>query len=142
MNNLRIVIDVNIIISALLFPKSKPDLALQKAQDTGDILMSSAIWIELQNVIIRPKFNRYISLEKREQFLRELYQTITPINNILETITDCRDAKDNKYLELAVTGKAQYIITGDNDLLVLNPFREISIIKPDDFLANIPKINN
>jgi putative PIN family toxin of toxin-antitoxin system len=137
MTNLRIVVDVNILISALLFPHSKPDLALQKAQDTGEILMSFPIWTELENVIARPKFNRYIQLEKREQFLRDLYQTITPINDILEKITDCRDTKDNKYLELAVTGKAEYLITGDNDLLVLNPFRGIKIIKPDDFLANV-----
>lgn len=137
MTNLRIVVDVNILISALLFPYSKPDLALQKAQDLGEILMSFPIWTELENVMARPKFNRYIQLEKREQFLRELYQTITPINDILETITDCRDPKDNKYLELAVTGKAQYIITGDNDLLILNPFREINIIKPDEFLKNV-----
>ncbi len=137
MTNLRIVIDVNIIISALLFPHSKPDLALQKAQDTGEILMSFPVWTELENVIARPKFNRYIQLEKREQFLRDLYQTITPINNILEKITDCRDPKDNKYLELAIAGSAQYIITGDNDLLVLNPFREIKIIKPDEFLLNV-----
>ena len=137
MTNLRIVIDVNVIVSALLFPYSKPDLALQKAQDHGDILMSMAIWIELENVIARSKFDRYIELEKRKQFMRELYQTITPINDISETIIDCRDSKDNKYLELAVTGKAQYIITGDKDLLVLNPFRGVNIIKPEEFLLNV-----
>ena len=56
---------------------------------------------------------------------------------ILETkfITNaCRDAKDNKYLELAVNGKAELIITGDKDLLVLNPFESISIITIEEFI--------
>jgi len=66
MTNFRIVVDVNIIISALLFPHSKPDLVLQKAQEIGDILMSFSIWTELENVIARPKFNCYIEVEKRE----------------------------------------------------------------------------
>jgi putative PIN family toxin of toxin-antitoxin system len=135
MSNIRIVIDVNVIISALIFPRSKPDLALQKAQDLGEILMSSEIWMELEKVTARPKFNRYIELKDRQKFLRDLYKTITPIVKLTERITECRDSKDNKYLELAISGKAQYIITGDNDLLVLNPFRQIKIIKPDDFLS-------
>jgi hypothetical protein len=137
MSNIRIVIDINIIVSALLFPNSKPDLALQKSLDIGDILISYSVWTELENVIVRPKFDRYISLEKRQKFLREFYQTVTIISNISETITDCRDPKDNKYLELAFTGKAKYLITGDNDLLVLNPFRGIKIIKPEEFLVNV-----
>ncbi|MGI0480998.1 putative toxin-antitoxin system toxin component, PIN family [Geminocystis sp. CENA526] len=137
MSNIRIVIDINIIVSALLFPNSKPDLALQKSLDIGDILISYSVWTELENVIVRPKFDRYISLEKRQKFLREFYQTVTIITNISETITDCRDPKDNKYLELAFIGKAKYLITGDNDLLVLNPFRGIEIIKPEEFLVNV-----
>ncbi|WP_079680589.1 putative toxin-antitoxin system toxin component, PIN family [Planktothrix sp. PCC 11201] len=54
-----------------------------------------------------------------------------------KSIEECRDPKDNKYLELAVSGNADYIITGDKDLLVLNPFRAISIITVDQFLLLI-----
>lgn len=49
-------------------------------------------------------------------------------------INACRDEKDNKFLELAINGNADFIITGDNDLLVLNPFENIAIIKPDVFI--------
>jgi putative PIN family toxin of toxin-antitoxin system len=49
-------------------------------------------------------------------------------------ITECRDPKDNKFLELAVAGNADCIVTGDNDLLVLNPFRNIRIITPKEFI--------
>jgi putative PIN family toxin of toxin-antitoxin system len=134
MSKLRIVLDVNVIISALLFPNSKPNQALQKAQDLGDILMSPEVWTELEKVTARPKFNRYLDLEDRQKFLLDLYNTITPIIDLKETITECRDPKDNKYLELAVSGNADYLITGDEDLLVLNPFRRINIINVNNFL--------
>lgn len=52
-----------------------------------------------------------------------------------ETISECRDPKDNKFLELAFSGKADCIISGDDDLLVMNPFREIPIITPSEFLS-------
>jgi putative PIN family toxin of toxin-antitoxin system len=52
-----------------------------------------------------------------------------------ETIQDCRDSRDNKFLELAVEAKASYVITGDKDLLILNPFRNISTLTPADFLS-------
>ncbi len=54
---------------------------------------------------------------------------------ITETVTDCRDAKDNKFLELALSGEADYIVSGDEDLLILSPFRGISILTPREFLA-------
>ena len=53
---------------------------------------------------------------------------------VTQTITIYRDIKDNKFLELAMEGKADYIITGDQDLLILNPFNNIEIITPRDFL--------
>lgn len=53
----------------------------------------------------------------------------------LEQIEECRDPKDNKILEVAVEGKADVIVTGDKDLLVLHPFRGIPIIGPAEFLA-------
>lgn len=55
-----------------------------------------------------------------------------------EAITICRDPKDNKLLELAVSGNANFLVTGDKDLLVLNPFRGIEIIVPRDFLEKFP----
>lgn len=54
-------------------------------------------------------------------------------------IFECRDPDDNKYLELSVDGKVDYIITGDKDLFILDPFRGISIVRPDEFLARYQK---
>ena len=53
---------------------------------------------------------------------------------ITEAVQACRDPSDDKILELAVNGRADYIITGDDDLLVMNPFRGIPIIRPAEFL--------
>jgi uncharacterized protein len=128
------VIDVNVLVSAFLFAKSKPRQALDKAQNLGIILLSDAILSELIEVLTRPKFDRYLSKKTREQLTDDLAQTTLFIRSN-EQITECRDAKDNKYLELAVEGSAQCIITGDRDLLVLNPFREIPIITAQEFLT-------
>lgn len=136
MNKSKIVVDVNIIISALLFYNSKPRIVLDIVRQHHYFLMSENTLLELENVLNRSKFNKYISLQERQEFFNQLKDQLTFIS-IKEKITECRDTKDNKYLELAVNGKAEYIITGDQDLLILNPFREINIIKPDDFLSKI-----
>ncbi|MBR8839252.1 MAG: putative toxin-antitoxin system toxin component, PIN family [Stigonema ocellatum SAG 48.90 = DSM 106950] len=134
-NERRFVCDVNVIISAVLLPGSKPDRALIKAQDLGDLLVSESIWVELEQVLARPKFNRYTTPEERNNFLVDLSKTVQFIETT-EQINECRDPKDNKYLELAVSGKAECIVTGDDDLLVLNPFRGIEILTVQEFLAH------
>jgi uncharacterized protein len=88
---------------------------------------------ELETVLKRKKFDKYLSAEDRDEFLKA-YVQLTELVQITESITFCRDAKDNKFLELAVTGKADAIITGDADLLVLNPFEQIKILLPAIFL--------
>ena len=108
-NKRRFVFDTNVFVSAFLFSQSKPRQALDKAQDTGIILLSSAVFDELQEVLSRPKFNRYITLERRRELIDNLVETIEFIN-VTEQISECRDPKDNKYLELAVSGKAQCIM--------------------------------
>lgn len=130
---MRLVFDTNIIISALLFDGSKPSKAFDIGINQGVLLFSLPTLAELEEVLWRNKFDRYISHEERKRFLTSLILHSTPIETN-ETISECRDPKDNKFLELAVCGKADFIISGDEDLLVLNPFRNIQIITPDSFL--------
>ena len=69
--------------------------------------------------------------------IKNLLKNLIRIGDFIEPktkITVCRDPKDNKFLELAVAGKANCIVTGDKDLLVLHPFRGINIISPADFI--------
>lgn len=133
MNNFRIVIDTNVIISALIFESSSSMNAFALAKSRGTILVSNDVLSELTNVLSRSKFDRYITSEIREDFLASLMLE-AEIVRITEKITACRDPKDNKFLELAISGYADYLLTGDQDLLVLHPFRTLQIITVSNFL--------
>jgi uncharacterized protein len=97
------------------------------------VLVSAPLVNEINRTLRRKKFNRYLTAEQRETFLIALVQSTTLVE-INATIHICRDPKDNMLLELAVSSKADVIITGDSDLLVLHPFRDIAILKPEAFL--------
>lgn len=131
--NERYVFDTNVIVSALLFEDSKPAQAFFSALRIGAVIVSLPVLHELNDVLRRRKFDRYLSQQEREQFLNQLTLTATLVE-IVEHVSVCRDPKDDKFLELAVNGRAILIVTGDDDLLVLNPYRGISIITPDQFL--------
>jgi len=133
MNNFRIVIDTNVVISALIFGSSSSMKAFTLAKLRGTILISNDVLSELINVLSRSKFDRYITSEIREDFLASLILE-AEIVRITEKITACRDPKDNKFLELAISGYANYLLTGDQDLLVLHPFRTLQIITVSNFL--------
>jgi putative PIN family toxin of toxin-antitoxin system len=130
----RIIIDTNVLISFLLLSDSQANLAVRKALRNSKILVSGDTLTELATVLARPKFNSYISLEDRQEFLRK-YIRITETVVITKRIQHCRDPKDDMYLELAVNGNAKLIISGDKDLLSLHPFGEVRIISPTGFLG-------
>jgi predicted nucleic acid-binding protein len=90
---------------------------------------------ELREVLNRKKFERYINRDDKEDFLRDVVDRSTIIEPN-SRISICRDPKDNQILELAISGKANLIITGDDDLLVLNPFQSILIVTPDAWLQD------
>ena len=131
-NRVRYVFDTNVIISALLFENSKPAQAFQYALANGEILLSFDLLEELNEVLGRKKFNKYVTNEEREEFLEAIIDRAVLIE-IVDNVQECRDPKDDKVLELALNGEAQYIITGDRDLLVLNPFRNLKVITVEDF---------
>ncbi|PSF35170.1 putative toxin-antitoxin system toxin component, PIN family [Aphanothece hegewaldii CCALA 016] len=126
------VFDTNVIVSAAIFPQSIPRMSIDKAFIQGTVLISDSIEEELTEVLQRKKFDRYASFELRYDFLENFLLEALFIY-VDQNIQACRDTKDNKFLELAVCGKATVIISGDQDLLVLNPFRGIAIITPQDF---------
>lgn len=129
----RFVLDTNVIISALLFETGKPARAFQYALQYGEILLSLDLLEELNEVLGRKKFKRYVTDEEREAFIEALVERAILVDSLIE-IQACRDPKDDKILELAVSGEAEYIISGDQDLLVLNPFQEIEILTVEEFL--------
>jgi putative PIN family toxin of toxin-antitoxin system len=136
-SKLRFVIDTNTLVSSILIASSIPDRAVKLIRHSGIILISVATIEELQKVMNRPKFDKYVDPEIRSEFIAQLIQQ-SELVEINEPIIACRDPKDDKFLEVAVNGKADYLITGDRDLLVLHPFRNIQILTPADFLNQSP----
>lgn len=124
---MRYVFDTNILISALLISNSLPAQALKKAENSGTILYSADVLQEIKEVLFRPKFLSYISGDEVVGFLARIVRSWEEIS-IIQRVDVCRDSKDNKFLELALNGDADFLITGDNDLLVLNSYRSTKII--------------
>jgi uncharacterized protein len=133
MSEHSVVIDTNVLVSAFILPNSIARKALNKAIDTCNILFSPSTAEEFSEVLLRRKFDKYAALKSRLESINALISVSTIIQPTV-VITASRDKKDNQFLELAVAAKASYIISGDNDLLVLHPFQGIPIITPSTFL--------
>jgi putative PIN family toxin of toxin-antitoxin system len=133
-SDFRTVIDTGVIVSAVLLPRSVPRQAFDLAAARGPLLVSEETIAELDEVLRRPKFDKYVSESQRLEFLAALVRKAEVVE-VVDVVTECRDPKDNKFLELALSGKSSHIVTGDLDLLVLHPFRGIVIVNPQSFLA-------
>ena len=129
----RFVLDTNTLVSAALFPNGTPGRALDKAISEGLLVISARTLAEFIEVLYRGKFDKYLSDARRKEFVDSI-ETVSYEVEIRETITACRDPSDDKFLEVAVNGHARVIVTGDVDLLVLNPFRNVRIVQPRAFL--------
>jgi putative PIN family toxin of toxin-antitoxin system len=133
MSKFFFVIDTNCFISANLVKNSVSAHAFDKALLMGTMALSDVVLNEYAEVLYREKLDKYLTESKRQNALKQVKRNaifFTPV----ETVKDCRDPKDNKFLELALACKASCVISGDADLLVLHPFRNIPILKPADFL--------
>jgi len=129
----RLVVDTNALVSRLLLPGSVPGRAVRKAVEVAQLLVSEPTLQELADVLARPKFDLYVTIAERQEFLRVLGR-IAEMVPIVYTVHACRDPRDDKFLDLAVNGEAGLIVTGDDDLLVLQDFRGIPIITPARYL--------
>lgn len=88
---------------------------------------------ELASVLAQAKFDRYVTIEQRVQFIRLIAHSAEFVPTI-HPIRECRDPKDDKFLEVALNGRADVIVTGDADLLRMNPWRRIPVCSPADYL--------
>ena len=101
MRNNLFVIDTNILISAFVFRYSNPRKAFEKAVKEGEIFASLKTYNEFSETLLHPKFDKYISLEEKLLALKR-FKELAVFSEISETIIECRDPKDDKFLELAV----------------------------------------
>ena len=136
-----IVIDTNVYISALGFDNILLKLLnICFESELIQIYISDQIYNEIEEVFFRESFNKKVknslSKESKLEFLQNL-KLLTVNTKTDQKITICRDPKDNKFLELAKTVKADYLITGDKDLLDLKQFGETKILKPSEFILEL-----
>lgn len=127
------VFDTNVIISAHLLQNSESRKAFNLAQDIGILAYSKDTLKELETVFLRPKFNKYVPIEEREKAIQLLINRGIEFNTT-SNFEVCRAKKDNMFLNLAFDCSAACLISGDADILTLNPFKELPILGPSDFL--------
>ena len=130
---MRCVVDTNVVVSASVFAFSVPRQAVEKALRNSILLFSDFTMDELKNVLVRSKFDRYVSREERARFLAQLNARAEFVPTI-RLVRECRDPKDDKFLEVALNGRADVIITGDADLLEMHPWRDVEILSPAEYL--------
>jgi len=137
----RVVLDTSTLISAALRPDSIPRQALLTAAASATLCASPATMAELERVLMRDKFDRYLDPSARREFL-ELYRRHARLFNVTAAEEaalpqPCRDPRDNKFLALAVYCAADALVSSDDDLLVLHPYQGIPILTPKEFLQGL-----
>ena len=128
------VFDSNVLISAALSADGIPRAAVNRASELGVLLFSDPTWVELVSRLKRRKFDRWVSPEMRLAFAEALMD-FAEWTEMTDAELGCRDPADDKFLETAESGEAAAIVTGDEDLLALHPWRDIPILRPADFVA-------
>jgi uncharacterized protein len=129
---MRVVVDTNVFISAALKGRSPPSDAVHLVSERDLLLKSATTEHELFITLARPRLAPLIP-QRFRVWLEEMLAAAELVP-ITELIAACRDPKDDKFLELAVNGRADLIVSGDADLLTMNPFRDIPIVTPAMFM--------
>ncbi len=135
---MRVVIDTNIWVSYLINPFSGFSDRIDSILRDQTVLYSDSTMREVLQVLSRPKFGKFITATTIYDFYAAMIERLERVK-ITENIKACTDPDDDKFLELAVSGKADVILTGDSDLLSLDPFRGIRIIRPGEWDKTYPK---
>ena len=138
---IRAVVDTNILVRAVIKPTGSVGPVLQRLRRREySLLISRATLDELVEVLYRPRLRTKYELSDR--VLRATIRLIVLRGELIRPgrrIVACRDPRDDKFLEVAVSGRAQVIVSGDEDLLTLHPFERIPIVTPARFLAMMDK---
>ena len=135
----KLVLDTNTIVSAFFWEGNEAELLRKIEQGKAKSYITSEILYEVEDVIKRPKFNEV--MRKANLTPDQIMQKIVSLSNLVIapkiTVKVCRDEKDNKFLECAESAKADYIVSGDEDLLYLKEFKGTRIITAKEFLEKV-----
>jgi putative PIN family toxin of toxin-antitoxin system len=135
----RVILDTSTLVSAALRTGSVPAQVLLQALRTCEVCASAEMLDELAQVLDRKKFDRYLDKESRRAFValmrRHLHLFAVQRADLAAVDPPCRDPRDDKFLALAPASEADALVSSDEDLLVLHPWRGIPIMTPAEFLA-------
>lgn len=131
---LRVVIDSNVFISGYIWAGKPAKIIDLWLDDKFSLLISNLVITELITHLQVAQVNK----NKIEEII-EIFKNQSTLLNPPKKVHICRDSTDNQILDLCLTGKADYLITGDKDLLVLKSFKNTKIVTPDFFLKNVVK---
>jgi putative PIN family toxin of toxin-antitoxin system len=127
----RVVLDTNVLLSALVFGGKPRQVIELLARDLIDVVISEEILTEMRRHVTN-KFPTFADDLVKFEILLEQDAELAKLGSI--TITVCRDPDDNRIIETAVLWSCSYIVSGDKDLLVLESYKNIQILKPAEFL--------
>lgn len=134
----HIVVDTNVFISFIISGKEPRKTVVDLLEyifEHSVLLFSKETLEELENTITKSKFEKYFSKDDAEKFMTSI-KFLSTLVLIKEKVNESRDSGDNKILDVAINGNADFIITGDEDLLVLNELRGIKILSPKVVFEN------
>ncbi len=126
--------DASALVGAALKADSVPERALLRAEEADVFALSAVVAAEIADVLGRPKFARRLTAARRERVIALVREAAVWFDPAVR-VADCRDPKDDKYLELALASGAETIVSSDDDLLVLHPWRGIRILRPAEYLS-------
>ena len=134
---LRVVVDTNVLVSAVILPASRVGAVLLRLrQGTFTPLYCAETLEELASVLARPRIrDKYHVTNADIRAVLDLILLRGEYVELIERVTVCRDPKDDLFLEVALAGTSDLIVSGDSDLLSLHPFRGIPIVTPAIFLV-------
>ena len=132
-----VVLDASTIVSAALKEDSFPEQALLRAiSEPNRIIVSQEVEDEYKEVLARPKFDRFVAVQRRQRILDIVLVKAERVEPT-ELVRECPDPKDDKYLSLAAAGKADVIVGGDEKhLLPMHPWRGIRILRAAEYLVS------
>ncbi len=135
----RVVVDTNVVLSAALIPNSVPAEFLACVLAQSQLIFSEATFAELETRLWKPKFDRYISIERRQQLLRDLRACAcwVEVSPPMAGLRYSRDADDDKFIHVGLASGASRLVSGDEDLLVLGVVGELKCITPRAALSEM-----
>jgi len=133
----RVVLDTNVIVSAIISPGGPPDRIFRAwRRGSYELITSAPLLEELAEVLVRPRIRHRTGFSSREEAafvaeLRESAVVVAPTRHL----TVVSDPDDNRILEAATTARADYLVSGDDQVLSLESFEQTRIVTPSRFLA-------